>query len=200
MYLIKDILISDDVLKKKFVCDLQKCQGACCWEGDFGAPLSDEETQTIKNIYPKIKNLLSTSSLDKLSKSGFIENHPDNNSAVTPIMPDGACVYLVKDSDNIAKCSFEKAYEDGMTDFRKPISCHLYPLRILQNKPSGFEAINYDMWDICSAACNKGEKLSVPVFRFVKDAIIRKYGLDFYNEMEQIYADSCNSNDQKSSI
>ena len=186
MNLIEEVLLSDEVFKKKFVCDLSRCKGACCWEGDFGAPLEKEEEESIPPLYDILKNYLSQEAQDHIRSFGYFDNHPSKNQLVTPILGDGACVYLCRDERGIARCSFEIVFEKGLSSFKKPISCHLYPLRITKNERTGFEAINYDEWDICSPACNLGEKLSIPVYRFVQEAIIRKYGHGFYRQIEEL--------------
>lgn len=197
MFLIDEILVSSAVLEKKFVCNLSKCKGACCWEGDFGAPLEDAEKDTIMNNLPTIKPLLTEDARRLVDEQKIFEKHPDRNSWVTALHEDGRCIFLAEDRDGIARCAFEIAWENGISNFRKPVSCHLYPLRINQFSNSTI-AINYDSWDICSPACLLGEELSIPVFRFVKEAIVRKFGLKFYDEIERFYQDLFPQEDLKS--
>ncbi len=187
MYLIQEILVSDEVFSKKFVCHIDKCKGACCWEGDYGAPVAEVEKEQIQNVYPAVKAYLSQEAIERIEKSGKTTYDNGYGGEVTPLMEDGSCAYLFKNDYGNAICSFQQAYQEAKIDFIKPISCQLYPLRVKSNKKSGFEAINYDEWDICSPACDLGEELSIPVFRFVKDAIVRKYGQEFYDEMERVY-------------
>ena len=182
MLIVQDILVSDDVVKKRFVCNLNACKGACCWEGDWGAPLETEELHTLERVYAEVKPFLRDDGIQVLEKELFTW-YEDAKDYGTPLLENGACAYLTYEKDGTAKCGIEKAYEAGATDFRKPISCHLYPIRVKKDRKTNFEAINYDQWDICSAACTLGEKLQVPVYQFLKDALVRKYGEAFYEEL-----------------
>ena len=187
MLIVQDKLISDDVVNEKFLCQLDACKGACCWEGDFGAPLEKEEMDTLLSIYPDIKPFLREEGIQAIEEQGLYVKFPGNSGEYgTTLINDRDCAYLTYEENGIAKCGIEKAYEAGATDFRKPISCHLYPIRISKNEESGFEALNYDRWDICSAACSAGKKASLPVYRFLKDALIRKYGEEFYKELDAL--------------
>ncbi len=187
MYIIQEKLVSDEVFTQKFVCNLNACKGACCWEGDFGAPLEKEEVTILNNILPKVLPYLSDASQERLLSKGVATWYREANEDGTTLMDDGACAFLTYENNGIAKCGIEKAYEAGDINFKKPISCHLYPIRINKVEGVDFEALNYDEWDICSAACSLGEALKVPVFQFVKEALIRNYGKDFYEEMEAAY-------------
>lgn len=183
MLIIQDILVSDDVVQEHFLCNLDACKGACCWEGDLGAPLEQEELRILEDIYDDIKPFLLPEGRSVLEEEGLYVYYEDAGDYGTPLVRNAACAYLTYDNNGIAKCGIEKAWEAGATDFKKPISCHLYPIRVKQNKELGFEALNYDRWDICSAACKSGKKVKVKVYEFVKDALIRKYGDDFYEEL-----------------
>lgn len=189
MILIGDVLISDEVLDRYFLCNLAKCKGACCWEGDYGAPLEADEISQIKEILPIILEYLPENSKALLAKHGISKAYAPEKFEGTLLHENGACVFLFKDEDGIAKCSFEQANQDGLTEFRKPISCHLYPVRRTVNKTQDFEALNYDHWDICNAACQLGKDMNLPLFRFVKDALIRLYGQEFYDQLNQYYID-----------
>lgn len=185
MIIIENILVSDDILEKQFICNLKACKGACCWEGDYGAPLEDEERETLDKIYEDIKPFLSPLGVKAIAEKGkyvFYKEEQANEWGTT-LLEDAACAYMTLENGT-AKCGIEAAYNAGATDFRKPISCHLYPIRVSSNKKSGFEALNYDKWDICSAACALGEKEQVRVYQFLKEPIIRKYGEEFYEQME----------------
>ena len=184
MILIEDILISEEILEKKFVCKLTACKGACCIEGDYGAPLTQDEILIIEDLLSVVKPYLSPASKEKINTEGFHTHDKDDRIAETALMDDGACVFMGRDKLGITFCSIEKAYYDGKTEFKKPISCHLYPIRVTKNKVTGFEALNYSYWDICSAACDNGEKKNIKVYEFVKDALIRKYGEEFYQELK----------------
>ena len=184
MILIEDVLISDDVVNRKFVCNLEKCKGACCWEGDFGAPLDDDEKTILSDIYETVKPYMNDEGIASIEKKGLYEFFEEPQEYGTTLNDDGSCAYLFKDpTNNISYCSIEKAHKEGKIDYYKPISCHLYPIRVAKMGDT-MEALNYDEWDICSAACTLGEKLQVPVFEFAKTALIRKYGADFYEQLE----------------
>jgi Fe-S-cluster containining protein len=184
MILIGDILISDDLIEEQFLCNLSACKGACCWEGDWGAPLEREELYTLENIYEAVRPFLSDEDIATIEAKGLFTYFEDPKMYGTSLQPDGACVFMVRDDLGVAKCGIEQAYLAGQTDFRKPISCHLYPVRVSKNEENGFEALNYDRWDICSAACELGKEKKLPVFQFVREALIRRYGAEFFEELE----------------
>jgi hypothetical protein len=184
MIIVQDILISDDVVEEQFVCNLSACKGACCWEGDAGAPLEAEELPILKAIYPKVKPYLSPAGIAAIEALGEYQLFEEANEYGTTLVDNGPCAYMSLNEFGIAQCGIERAWRDGVVDFRKPISCQLYPIRVAKNEASGFEALNYDRWDICSAACEKGKAERVPVYVFLQEAIIRKYGADFYDELD----------------
>jgi hypothetical protein len=184
MIVIDDKLISDDVVSENFVCNLNACTGACCWEGDFGAPLEEEELQILENIYPNVKPYLTDEGIAAIEGHGFYQWFKDMKGYGTTLIANKACAYLTYEATGIAKCGIEKAYEEGKIAFQKPISCHLYPIRIELDERIGTEIINYDRWKICSPACTLGAELKVPVYQFLKEAIERKYGEDFYNQLD----------------
>ena len=192
MIIIQDILISDDVFRKSFICNLSKCKGACCHEGDFGAPLDPKEVSDLEADLEKILPYLPEVNRSAIREKGFHRYYKDMNSEGTSLMPDSSCVFMNRNELGIASCGIEQANKNEQTNFKKPLSCHLYPIRISKNEISGFEAINYNQWDICSAACQLGEEKQVRVFEFLKDAIIRAYGEAFYEEMREAakYLDS----------
>lgn len=184
MIAIDDVLISDDIVKKHFICDLDACKGACCWEGEWGAPLLHEEIDSIRSVWKDVEPYLTRESRDSVKKQGFGTYFGDDNDVFgTPLLKDGACVYLIRNGDGIAKCAFEKAWEDGKTAWPKPISCHLYPIRVSRLN-NGTEVWNYDRWSICSAACKLGKKEKVPIYKFLKEPIIRAKGEDFYEQLD----------------
>lgn len=181
MLSIENTLVSLDVIEERFVCDLAACKGACCVLGDFGAPLEEQELPFLEEIYEVIKPYLCQEGLQTIEKEGkyvFIE---EEEKFATPLRDDGACAYAIFEN-GIALCGIEKAWKDGATNFQKPISCHLYPIRITRYKH--FEAVNYERWNICKAACKNGNKLKIPVYRFLKDAIVRKYGENYYQALD----------------
>lgn len=182
MLQIQNTLLSLDLLEKKFVCDLQKCKGACCVKGDSGAPIAKEELPLIEGIYEKVKPFMRKEGIDAIEKQGkhIID---EEGEPVTPLVNGKECAYVVFENNGKTKCAFELAYNAGKTNFKKPISCHLYPVRIA--KYNDFDAINFHEWDICKPACECGEKLNVKVFHFVKEALIRKYGKEWFGQLEE---------------
>jgi len=183
MLIVQEILVSDDVIEKHFLCNLNACKGACCWEGDWGAPLEEAEKEILDKIYPKVKPYLTDEGIAVIEKDGTHVYNEEPKEYGTPLVNNSACAFMTRDSIGIAHCGIEQAYNDGAIDFKKPISCHLYPVRTSKDEHVGFEAMNYDKWDICSAACDLGEKEQLPVYIFVQDAIKRKYGEAFYDEL-----------------
>jgi len=182
MIQIEDKIISLELFQKKFICNIAKCHGICCVEGDSGAPLAKEEAEIIEEIYPKIKHLLSDDSIEVIEKEGTsVIDFEDE--LVTPIVHGKECVYTYFDTKGTVHCAIEIAWKEGLVDFRKPISCHLYPIRT--KKLSMGEALNYDVWPICDDARELGERKGTPVYRFLKEPLIRKYGEAFYQEMEE---------------
>lgn len=181
-------LISDDIVHEQFICNLNACKGACCWEGDAGAPLEPAEIETLERIYPALLPYLSPAGRAELEKQGrsveFLDIDTQQNFMGTPLINKGACAYLTQDGTGLASCGIEKAWKDGAVDFQKPISCHLYPIRAERSKNSDIIMLNYDRWDICSAACAKGAEHQVSVYQFLKEPLIRAYGEEFYEELE----------------
>lgn len=177
------VILSDDVKEKFFVCNLEKCKGACCVEGDLGAPLETEELDVLDEIYDEVEPYLSEAGKEAILQQGtYILDEDDEYS--TPTIKGKECAYAIYDNRGVLKCGIEQAYLDGKISFRKPISCHLYPIRIV--KYDDFDAINYDRWSICSPACSLGAELQVPVYKFLKDALIRKYGEEWYNGLVEV--------------
>ena len=179
MVQIDDKLISEDIFAEEFVCNLSKCKGACCVEGDIGAPLGKDEPAILEAIYDKIKPYLTPEGIKAIEEQGTWVIDPSDGDFVTPMVEDKECVYVTYDEKGITKCGIEKAYEDGAVDWQKPISCHLYPIRVTEY--SSFQALNYHEWKICSDACDLGKELKVPVYKFLKGPLIRKYGEEFYS-------------------
>lgn len=182
MIIVQDKLVSDDLVEEQFICNLSKCKGACCWEGDLGAPLADEELEILNNIYEHVRPYLTEEGQNKIDTEGGYAFFKEMDQFGTQLLPDGKCAYLVIEPNGVAQCGIEKAWKTGAIAFQKPISCHLYPIRV--SKTTGFEALNYDRWDICSAACQLGAEHQMPVYKFLKDALTRAYGADFYEELD----------------
>lgn len=187
MIAIDNILVSDLVAEKQFVCDLMKCKGGCCEEGDAGAPLDKKELEIIDQIYEKIKPYLTPAAIAEIEKKGKYEHNSDFGW-VTPTLGNDheICVYGVRDSKGIIKCAFEQAYYDGVIEWKKPISCHLYPIITKKGKHGDYERVNYEPREkLCSPGCALGEKLQVPVYQFLKEPLIRKYGKEFYDALDK---------------
>ncbi|HKJ05880.1 MAG TPA: DUF3109 family protein [Flavobacteriaceae bacterium] len=184
MFQLGKTIVSEDILEKKFVCNLSVCKGKCCVEGEAGAPLEEEELKILMDNYPKFKPFLRKEGIEAIENQGlFITT---NGEFETPLVNEKECAYVIFDNNNIAKCGIEEAYNKGEINWKKPLSCHLYPVRIMDY--SEFAAVNYHHWPICNDACVLGNELEVPVYKFVKDALIRKFGKDWYHELEKVAA------------
>ncbi|MDX2247381.1 MAG: DUF3109 family protein [Bacteroidia bacterium] len=183
MIQIEDKLVSGEVLDELFACDILRCKGACCVEGDLGAPLEDDELSILAEIFDQVEPFLRPEGKRAIAEQGTsVADFTGGYS--TPLVNDRECAYVTYTPDRIALCGIEQAYEAGKINFRKPISCHLYPIRISQSRYH--EVLNYDRWDICAAACVKGKNNGIRVFEFVKDALIRKYGEDFFASLKAV--------------
>lgn len=188
MIVIDNILVSDDVVSKQFVCDLAKCKGGCCEEGDAGAPLEDDELDFILSVYEKVKPYLTDASIKEIEKKGKYVYHKEFGW-VTPTLGSDSeiCVYGYRDEKGIIKCAFEQAYYDGAIQWKKPISCHLFPVITNKGKHGNYERVNYEPREkLCNPACSLGKKLKVPVYEFLKEPLIRKYGKEFYEVLDEI--------------
>jgi len=177
---IGNAIVSLDVIEKKFICDFGKCKGVCCIEGDSGAPLDEDEKTILEEIYPDIKEYLTDKGIEEIEKQGTSVIDADGD-LVTPIINDKECVYTIFEN-GAALCGIEKAFLDGKINYHKPISCSLYPIRI--EKYPEFDAVNYNKWTICAPARELGFKMGTPVYKFLKEPLIRKYGEDWYKELE----------------
>lgn len=180
---VKDKIVSLDLFKKNFVCDLNACKGACCVEGDEGAPLTLEEVDILEDILEDIKPYMRPEGIAEVEKNGVFYMALDREP-VTTLVNKQECAFVYFDEKGITKCAIEKAYLEGKTTFKKPISCHLYPIR--EKKFKDYTALSYNKWSICDPACKLGDELKVPVYRFLKEPIIRAYGEEFYDELEII--------------
>ena len=184
MLVIDDILVTDPILERDFVCNLSACKGACCVAGDRGAPLADAELPILEELQETVAPYLTAEGRAALQAQG--PYFTDEEGHQTTLREDGACAYVNFDEKGIAYCGIERAHEEGKTDFKKPLSCHLYPIRV-QPLHEG-AALNYNEWDICDPACQLGAALKVPVYRFLKEALIRAYGEDWYAALEEAAA------------
>lgn len=188
MIVIDNILISEDVVDRKFVCDLSRCKGGCCEDGAAGAPLAKDELKIINEVFETVKPYLSPDAVDEIGKKGYYV-YDQEFEWVTPTLDSDKeiCVYGIRGANGIIKCAFEQAYNDRLIAWKKPISCHLYPIITKAGKHGDYERVNYEPREqLCSPACALGEKLKVPVYQFLKEPLIRKYGEEFYQALHEI--------------
>lgn len=181
MLQIDNTIISFDLLEEKFVCDLISCKGDCCIEGDAGAPLEPEEVSILEEILPVVWSDLTEVSKDVIRRQG-VSYIDEDGEPVTSIVNGAECVFTYTDEGGICKCVLEKAFREGRTTFLKPVSCHLYPIRV--QKFNEYIALNYHRWKICDCARVNGSKLGVPLYVFLKEPLIRRFGLKWYNQLE----------------
>lgn len=173
-------IVSLDVLESKFCCDLDHCKGVCCVDGDSGAPITPEEAETIERLYPLFQEYLSDENKSEISRQGFSLIDQDGD-LVTPIIGKNECVYTFVNESGITLCAIERAYFEKNTDFRKPVSCHLFPIRIVEYKR--FDAVNYEKLKICKPGRACGNAGNLPLWKYLKEPLIRKYGEEWYNEL-----------------
>lgn len=183
MFQLGKTIVSEDIIEKDFVCNLSACKGVCCIDGEAGAPLEEEETRILEEIYPKVKPFLRKKGIAAIEAQGTSITN-DFGELETPLIDGADCAYVIFDEKKTALCGIEEAYNQGVISWKKPVSCHLYPVRVKEF--SAFAAVNYDKWDICDDACSLGKELQVPVYVFVKQALIRKFGQDWYDELETV--------------
>lgn len=181
--LVDEVLVSEEILKEVFTCDIAACKGACCVEGDFGAPLEPDERQILEDIYSKVEPYLPEKGKQAIRQQGqWVKDITGDYT--TPLVEGRECAFTVFEENGTASCGIEKAHADGVIDFKKPISCHLYPIRVIDTKYT--QGLNYDRWNICSPACALGEKTGLRVFEFLKEPLERKYGVEWYEMLEML--------------
>ena len=179
---IDDKIVSADLLREYFACDLAACKGICCVEGNAGAPLEMDEVDTLEEEYPNYKPYMTPEGIRAVEAQGFMVVDEDGDYT-TPLVDDAECAYAYTE-EGITFCAIEKAFREGKTTFRKPISCHLYPIRV--GNYGLYKAVNYHRWDVCKAAMLLGQKENLPVYKFLKEPLIRKFGEDWYAELELV--------------
>lgn len=180
MILIEEIGVDKSIVQNNFLCDLNKCKGACCtFEGEYGAPVLDEEVEAIRLSYPAAKKYLSERSIRVIEESGFVEGDAGNQTTVCIDRKD--CVFVYYDGD-IAKCALEKAYHEGENDFRKPISCHLFPVRIGNY---GGIYMYYEQIKECKPAIQLGIKTNTKLYKMLEEPLIRAFGDEWFNKLEK---------------
>ncbi len=180
MIQIQNTLLSDDIFEEQFICDLCKCKGECCVEGESGAPITKEEFQEIEGILSEIWNDLSPKAQEVINRQGIAYTDYDGE-LVTSLVNGKECVFTYFDADGICKCAIDNAYREGRISVRKPVSCHLYPIRLTEY--SDFTAVNYHRWSICEPAVRLGRKEGIPLYRFLREPLTRKFGEEWYNEV-----------------
>lgn len=180
MIVVGDAILSDDLVERAFVCDLIRCKGACCKAGDMGAPLNLDEVELLESIQDKLEPYLTAEGREAIAEQGawVVDDEGDMS---TPLMPDGACAYAIMERNGTYKCGIEHAWKAGVVDFQKPISCHLYPIRITEYDQ--YKALNYHRWEICQPACQNGEQLAVPIYKFLEGPLTRAFGPEWYQQL-----------------
>ena len=190
MFQLGKTIVSEEIIENDFVCNLKACKGACCIDGNAGAPVEDGETEILVDIYSDVRPFLRPEGIAAIEEQGaFVKG--DDDEWETPLVNNSECAYVIFSEDHTAKCGIEEAYNQGVISWKKPLSCHLYPVRIREY--SELTAVNYHKWHICDAACELGATLQVPIYKFVKEALIRKFGEAWYAELEEIAAEHIKS-------
>lgn len=183
MFQIEDTIVAADIIEESFLCDLSACKGECCVEGESGAPLEDKEVKIIEDLLPHVWEDLSPEAQAVIKEQGVAYKDYDGEM-VTSIVNGKDCVFTYYDEKGICKCAIEKAYREGKVNFYKPISCHLYPIRLQRYK--NFTAVNYHRWSVCKAAVALGNKNGLKIYQFLKEPLIRKFGEEWYKELSFI--------------
>ena len=183
---IDHVLISDDIVEAEFVCNLSKCKGGCCEDGDAGAPLTEKELDEVNRAYETVKPMMTAEGIREVETNGRYR-YDKSFGWVTPTVDDKICAYGFKDEQGVIQCAFEKAYNQGRISWKKPISCHLYPIKQSKSRYTDQEMLNYSPREgLCSPGCALGESLKVPVYKFLKEPLVRAYGNDFYTAFEEV--------------
>jgi hypothetical protein len=188
---VQNTLVHEEVVRENFVCNLNRCKGACCLEGDSGAPLNIDELSILDEIYPKVKPFLTQKGIATIEREGTFVKDFEGDYTTPCVDINKECAYVIWEN-GVTKCGIEKAWEIGVINWRKPVSCHLYPIRITAYPE--FDVLNYDRWSICSDACSLGNELKVKVHEFLKEPLIRKYGQSWYDELLEQLAEMESNN------
>jgi len=184
MIIVDGKIVSPSLFSNNFHCAIDQCKGACCVQGDMGAPLEEEEVETLKDLLPVLRTRISEEGRRAIDKKGTSVWYDEMKGQGTTLREDEACAFVRIDENGVANCTIEEAWQAGEIDFRKPVSCHLYPIRIEKETGDIFERLDYDKWDICSPACKKGDEVKIKVYEFAREALIRKYGEPFYGALQ----------------
>ncbi len=185
MYIIDQTIVSDDIFEIEFICDLEQCRGACCVEGDAGAPLNEEEIAILEDIVDEVKPYMTPAGIQEIEQTGTFD-YDEDGSFVTPLIDGRDCAYIYFDEQGIAKCAIEKAFEEGCSGplehkFKKPVSCHLYPVRLVQLDE--YVAVNYHKWQICKKALKKGKSVGLPLYKYLREPLVRYFGQAWYDDL-----------------
>lgn len=186
MIIVGQTLVSEELLEEQFVCDLNACKGACCIEGESGAPLEQDELIKLEDSLDAARPYMRPEGIAVIDAEGPYTVDDDGDFVTSLVGKHGECAFVTFDEKGIAKCALEQAYNDGRTSWKKPISCHLYPVRLAQLKE--YVAVNYHRWQVCEPACACGKSLKVPVYKFLKEPLIRRFGQAWYSELEEVAA------------
>lgn len=181
MIIVESTIVSDDLLQVHFVCPIDKCKGACCVEGDAGAPMTEEEIANLEDHFERIKPYMTDQGVEEIEETGVFD-YDARGEFVTPLVKGLECAFT-NFKNGIAYCAIERAFEEGEINFQKPVSCHLYPIRINKLK-DGHEAVNYHKWEICKKALKEGKVQGVPLYEYCKDALVRQYGEEWYQKFK----------------
>ena len=183
MLIVGNVLVSEELIDKCFCCDVEQCKGICCVEGDSGAPVAPEEVSELEEHYPEFRKYMTEEGVAVVENGGtFVFNGGD--SFDTPLVESNYACAFAYFEDGIAKCAIEKCFLRSEIPFRKPISCYLYPIRV--SRVGDYEALNYDHWSICKTAVENGNRLQLPVYQFLREPLIAKYGAEWYAELEEM--------------
>ena len=183
MFQIGKTIVSEEIIENDFVCNLNACKGTCCIDGEAGAPVEDGETEILVDIYKDVKPFLRAEGIAAIEAQGAFVKGEDGEWE-TPLVHKSECAYVIFSANGTAKCGIEEAYNQGVVSWKKPISCHLYPIRVREY--TELTAVNYHKWEICDPACSLGTELQVPIYKFVKEALVRKFGTAWYDELEEV--------------
>lgn len=184
MLIVGETLVSEELLEEHFVCDLNACKGQCCVEGESGAPLNQDELPLLEKVYDQVIPFMRPEGIEAIEKHGLYTVDSDGDFVTTLVSEGKECAFVTFDDNGVAKCALEQAYNAGATDWKKPMSCHLYPVRLA--KLPEYIALNYHRWQVCSPACELGKALKVPVYKFLREPLIRKFGEIWYEELEAV--------------
>jgi hypothetical protein len=182
---IEDKIVSTDIFDIRFCCDLAACKGICCVEGNAGAPLEAEEIDQLEEEFDRYKPYLKPEGVRAIERQGFFVVD-DDGDLTTPLIDGGECAYVCE-KDGVTFCAIEKAWHEGKTPFRKPISCHLYPIRLSQFS-NGTTGIMYHRWSICADALRLGKKVGQPLYRILREPLVRRFSEEFFRTLEEVEA------------